>query len=60
MLFSPREIVSYLSKRFTLRPGDAIASGSPANPGTVTPGDTIEITHDGVGTLVNNVVAPQN
>jgi len=33
---------------------------SPANPGTITPGDTIEITHDGVGTLVKNVVAPQN
>ena len=60
MLFSPHEIVSYLSRRFTLRPGGAIAFGGPANPGTVTPGDTIEITHDGVGTLVNNVVAPQN
>ncbi|WP_262177062.1 fumarylacetoacetate hydrolase family protein [Haloarcula laminariae] len=60
MLFSPHEIISYLSKRFTLRPGDAIAFGSPANPGTVSPGDTIEITYDGVGTLSNDVVAPQN
>jgi len=56
MLFDPREIVSYLSRRFTLRPGDAIAFGSPANPGTVEPGDEIEITYEGVGTLRNTVV----
>lgn len=57
MLFDPHEIVSFLSRRFTLRPGDAVAFGSPANPGTVEPGDTIEITYDGVGTLSNTVVA---
>jgi len=56
MLFGPHEILSYLSKRFTFRPGDAIAFGSPANPGTVTPGDTIEITYEGVGTLSNDIV----
>jgi 2-keto-4-pentenoate hydratase/2-oxohepta-3-ene-1,7-dioic acid hydratase in catechol pathway len=56
MLFDPYKIVSFLSRRFTLRPGDAIAFGSPANPGTVEPGDTIEITYDGVGTLSNTVV----
>jgi len=33
-----------------------IAFGSPANPGTVTPGDVIEITYTGVGTLRNRVV----
>lgn len=57
MLFKPNEIVSFLSRRFTLRPGDAIAFGSPANPGTVEPDDTIEITYEGVGTLSNTVVA---
>ena len=56
MLFDPPEIVAFLSRRFTLRPGDVIAFGSPANPGTVTPGDVIEITYDGVGTLRNRVV----
>ena len=60
MLFSPRETVSFLSRRFTLRPGDVIAFGSPANPGTVTPGDVIEITYDGVGTLRNRVVEPSD
>ncbi|MFC4449395.1 fumarylacetoacetate hydrolase family protein [Halorussus aquaticus] len=57
MLFGPREVVSYLSERFTLRPGDVIAFGSPANPGLVEPGDEVEITYEGVGTLRNEVVA---
>ncbi|MFB6120221.1 MAG: fumarylacetoacetate hydrolase family protein [Halobacteriaceae archaeon] len=55
MLFDVREIVAYLSERFTLRPGDVIAFGSPANPGLVDPGDEIEITYEGVGTLRNTV-----
>ncbi|WP_135851836.1 fumarylacetoacetate hydrolase family protein [Halorussus salinus] len=57
MLFDPYEIVAYLSERFTLRPGDVIAFGSPANPGLVEPGDEVEITYEGVGTLRNEVVA---
>ncbi|ELY47392.1 fumarylacetoacetate hydrolase family protein [Natronorubrum sulfidifaciens] len=56
MLFGPEEIVAYLSRRFTFRPGDVIAFGSPANPGLVEPGDTVEITYEGVGTLENTVV----
>jgi DNA-binding IclR family transcriptional regulator len=56
MLFEVPEVVSYLSRRVTLRPGDVIAFGSPANPGTVEPGDVIEITYDGIGTLQNRVV----
>ena len=56
MLFDPYEVVSFLSRRFTFRPGDVIAFGSPANPGTVDPGDEIEITYEGVGTLKNTVV----
>ena len=58
MLFGPHEVVAYLSERFTFRPGDVVAFGSPANPGTVAPGDTIEITYEGVGTLRNSVVEP--
>jgi len=56
MLFDPYEVVSFLSRRFTLRPGDAVAFGSPANPGTIEPGDSISITYEGVGTLTNSVV----
>ncbi|WP_331234681.1 fumarylacetoacetate hydrolase family protein [Natronorarus salvus] len=56
MLFDPFEVVSYLSERFTFQPGDVVAFGSPANPGLIGPGDRIEITYEGVGTLVNEVV----
>ena len=58
MLFDPFETVAYLSKRFTLRPGDCVAFGSPANPGLVSPGEHVEITYEGIGTLRNQVVAP--
>ncbi|MFD1513652.1 fumarylacetoacetate hydrolase family protein [Halomarina rubra] len=57
MFFSPRELVAYLSKRFTFKPGDVVAFGSPANPGLLEPGDEVEITYEGVGTLRNTVVA---
>ncbi|ELY67533.1 fumarylacetoacetate hydrolase family protein [Natrinema versiforme] len=56
MLFEPAEIVSFLSRRFTFRPGDVISFGSPANPGLVDPGDTVEITYERVGTLRNTIV----
>jgi 2-keto-4-pentenoate hydratase/2-oxohepta-3-ene-1,7-dioic acid hydratase in catechol pathway len=56
MLFGPNEVVSFISRRFTLQPGDVVAFGSPANPGLVEPGDAVEITYEGVGTLRNEVV----
>jgi len=55
MLFDVPEVVSFLSERFTFRPGDVVAFGSPANPGLVEPGDVVEITYEGVGTLRNTV-----
>jgi len=60
MIFDPYEIVSYLSQRCTLLPGDAIAFGSPANPGTIEPGTHIEITYEGIGTLENTVIGPSD
>ncbi len=55
MLFDATEVVSYLSERVTFQPGDVVAFGSPANPGLVEPGDNIEITYEGIGTLENTV-----
>lgn len=55
MLFDVPTVVSHLSERVTLRPGDVVAFGSPANPGLVEPGETVEITYEGVGTLRNTV-----
>ena len=56
MLFGAHELVSFMSRRFTLREGDVIAFGSPANPGLVERGDEVEITYEGVGTLRNRIV----
>jgi 2-keto-4-pentenoate hydratase/2-oxohepta-3-ene-1,7-dioic acid hydratase in catechol pathway len=44
-----------MSERFTLKPGDVVSFGSPANPGLVEPGDDIEIYYEGIGTLRNSV-----
>ncbi|GAB7094217.1 fumarylacetoacetate hydrolase family protein [Halolamina litorea] len=59
MLWGPYELLSFLSERFTLRPGDAVAFGSPGNPGTIEPGDEIEIHYEGIGTLRNTVVSQE-
>jgi len=55
MFIEPREVVAFMSERFTLKPGDVISFGSPANPGLVEPGDEIEIRYEGIGTLRNTV-----
>jgi 2-keto-4-pentenoate hydratase/2-oxohepta-3-ene-1,7-dioic acid hydratase in catechol pathway len=57
MLRGPEEVVSALSERITLSPGDVIALGSPANPGTVAPGEEMAITYEGIGTLRNTLAA---
>jgi 2-keto-4-pentenoate hydratase/2-oxohepta-3-ene-1,7-dioic acid hydratase in catechol pathway len=59
MLFRPREVVAFMSERYTLRRGDVISFGSPANPGGLEVGDDVEIWYEGVGTLENTVVAPE-
>lgn len=55
MLIKPREIVSFLSERVTLKPDDVISFGSPANPGLIERGDEIEIHYEGIGTLRNSI-----
>jgi 2-keto-4-pentenoate hydratase/2-oxohepta-3-ene-1,7-dioic acid hydratase in catechol pathway len=63
MVYSIAEQIAYLSRHLVLRPGDVIATGCPAGVGMVTGdflkvGDEIRIEVDGIGTLVNSVVAP--
>jgi len=49
--------VSFLSQIMTLEPGDIIATGVPAPTVPLRAGDTVEITIDRLGTLINPVVA---
>jgi 2-keto-4-pentenoate hydratase/2-oxohepta-3-ene-1,7-dioic acid hydratase in catechol pathway len=58
MLFDPYEAVSFVSQRITLHPGDVVAFGSPANPGLVEPGEEVAIEYEGIGTLRNTIVEP--
>jgi 2-keto-4-pentenoate hydratase/2-oxohepta-3-ene-1,7-dioic acid hydratase in catechol pathway len=56
MIFSPFELVSFVSKIMTLLPGDVIATGTPAGVGKLNPGDRVEVEIENVGTLINYVV----
>jgi 2-keto-4-pentenoate hydratase/2-oxohepta-3-ene-1,7-dioic acid hydratase in catechol pathway len=58
--------VEYFSTFTTLRPGDVIATGTPGGVGFartppvwMLPGDTIEVTVEGIGTITNHVVAEE-
>ena len=60
MIFSPFELVSFVSKIMTLLPGDVIATGTPAGVGRLNPGDRVEVEIENVGTLINYVVEEKN
>lgn len=50
------ELVSWISSVMTLLPGDVILTGTPAGVGPVRAGDTVTVSIDGIGSLVNPVV----
>lgn len=63
MLFSVRRLIEFITSVITLRPGDIIATGTPAGVGAameppvfMSPGDVIEVEIDGIGVLRNTVV----
>lgn len=57
LIFSVDTIVSYVSRYFTLYPGDIIFTGTPGSTRAMQPGDVVEIEVQGVGVLRNTVVA---
>jgi 2-keto-4-pentenoate hydratase/2-oxohepta-3-ene-1,7-dioic acid hydratase in catechol pathway len=56
MLFGPYEYISTISRYITLSPGDVLWLGTDET-ATVVPGQVVEITIDGIGTLANPVIA---
>ena len=50
-------IIEFVSRVMTLEAGDVIMTGTPGSPGSVQPGDTVEIELEGVGILKNPVTA---
>ena len=57
MIFSVAEILSFLSKNFTLLEGDLVTTGTPSGVGPIQPGDLMEVEIQGIGTLQNPVHA---
>jgi 2-keto-4-pentenoate hydratase/2-oxohepta-3-ene-1,7-dioic acid hydratase in catechol pathway len=57
MVFGVGELVSFISQIMTLLPGDVILTGTPAGVGPIAAGDRVEVEIEGVGVLVNPVVA---
>jgi 2-keto-4-pentenoate hydratase/2-oxohepta-3-ene-1,7-dioic acid hydratase in catechol pathway len=55
MIFGVAEIVSFVSQFVTLEPGDLIFTGTPGKTRGISPGDTIEVEIEGIGTLKNTV-----
>lgn len=51
------KIVSFTSRYVTLEPGDLIFTGTPGRTRRLQPGDVVEVTVEGVGTLRNPVKA---
>jgi acylpyruvate hydrolase len=63
MIFDVATLVSYISDRITLDPGDLIATGTPSGVGYTRspqlflhPGDEVSVEIEGVGVLSNPVV----
>jgi 2-keto-4-pentenoate hydratase/2-oxohepta-3-ene-1,7-dioic acid hydratase in catechol pathway len=56
MIFPPEVLIEFISKYMTLEPGDLIATGTPSGVGPIKPGDVVEASIEGVGTVVNPVV----
>ena len=64
LIFRIDEVIAYVSKIFTLEPGDLIFTGTPPGVGMarkppvwLKPGDVVEVEIDGLGVLSNPVVA---
>lgn len=51
LIFSVQRLIEYASAMYTLHPGDVIMTGTPAGVGPVAPGDVLDASVSGVGTM---------
>ncbi len=56
MIFDIRTTVAFVSKNFTLYPGDVITTGTPSGVGKISHGDVVEVEIENIGVLKNSVV----
>jgi 2-keto-4-pentenoate hydratase/2-oxohepta-3-ene-1,7-dioic acid hydratase in catechol pathway len=55
LLFDIPTLISYISRVMTLLPGDVVLTGTPSGVGTISPGQRVDVTVQGLGTLSNPV-----
>jgi len=56
LLFKISDLMEYITKIFTMEPGDIVATGTPGGIGPINPGDLIEASIEKIGTLSNKVI----
>ena len=56
MIFTVAEMISFISKHFTLETGDIILTGTPQGVGPLKHGDVVEVEIEGIGILKNHVI----
>jgi 2-keto-4-pentenoate hydratase/2-oxohepta-3-ene-1,7-dioic acid hydratase in catechol pathway len=57
MIFKIPELMAFVSKNFTMEPGDIIITGTPSGVGPLTDGDLVEVEIERIGTLRNPIRA---
>jgi 2-keto-4-pentenoate hydratase/2-oxohepta-3-ene-1,7-dioic acid hydratase in catechol pathway len=56
LIFTIPEIVSFITKNFTLLPGDIVMTGTPGGVGPLHHGDVVEVEIENIGILRNSVI----
>lgn len=56
MIFSPKEIVKFISERMTLEPGDLIYTGTPEGVSKVERGDVLKSSIENIAQLENKII----
>ena len=59
MIFKIPQIIAFVSKMFTLEPGDIIITGTPSGVSPLKGGDVVEVEIENIGILSNKVEAEQ-
>lgn len=57
MIHTVPKLLAWISRAITLLPGDVIMTGTPKGVGLLEPGDVVEVTIPGIGTLRNSVAS---
>lgn len=60
MIFPLEEIIAFVSKNFTLMPGDLVLTGTPSGVGAIHHGDVVEVEIENIGVLKNPVIEEAN